>query len=76
MGSRCLYPIAELELFQESCLRKSTSDPGPTQKTAQAGKQTATVRQIKGQNEIAPSGLAPITGQGGQSDDNPYFYLA
>jgi len=42
MGSRCLYPLRELEAFQEACLRKNTSDPGPSagcspQKRGQGG---------------------------------------
>lgn len=65
MGSRVVYPIEELDAYQASCLRKSTSDPGPTQKTPPEAKQTAKVRQI-GKGKVSPSaGLSHEQGLGG-----------
>jgi hypothetical protein len=60
-----LYPVDELESYFSSRIRKSTSDPGPTAKTAQTGNQKAKVRQIGKKKETAPAGLSPIAGQGG-----------
>jgi hypothetical protein len=66
MGSRCLYPIAELDAFQATCLRKSTSDPSPTTKPAPAAKQAAKVTQIGKGKKTPSAGLSsPQKGQGG-----------
>lgn len=65
MGSRCLYPISELESFQESCLRRSTSDPGPAAKLLPEGSLAAKVRQIGKRKETPSAGLSPVTGRGG-----------
>jgi hypothetical protein len=65
LSGMVLYPIEELEAYFASRLRKSTSDPGPTQKTLPDVKQTAKVRQIcKG--KVSPSaGLSHEQGLGG-----------
>lgn len=66
MGSRVVYPISELDAFQAACLRKSTSDPGPTTKPATAGKQTAKITQIGKGRETPSAGLSSSEkGQGG-----------
>lgn len=65
MGSRVVYPISELDDYQAACLRKSTSDPGPTVKAAPAAKQAAKVTQISKASETPSAGLAPSRkGQG------------
>lgn len=64
MGSRVVYQIAELDAYQASCLRKSTSDPGPATKPTPAPRQTAKVRQIKGGKETPSAGLPQQQGQG------------
>lgn len=65
MGSRCLYPVAELEAYQASCLRRSTSDPGPTQKTLPAAQQPTKVTRICKGKVNPPAGSSPEQGQGG-----------
>jgi hypothetical protein len=64
MGSRVVYPISELDDYQAACLRKSTSDPGPTTKLASAPRQTAKVRQINKASETPSAGLPQQQGQG------------
>lgn len=65
MGSRVVYPISELDDYQSACLRRSTSDPGPTAKTDPAAQRMAKVRQINKVNEAAAAGLSHQSGQGG-----------
>lgn len=65
MGARCLYPIAELEAYQASCLRRSTSDPGPTQKTLPAAQQPTKVTRICKGKVNPPAGLSHGQGLGG-----------
>lgn len=66
MGSRVAYPIEELDAYQASCLRRSTSDPGPAAKTVQTAQQAAKVRQIsKASGRPLSAGLSRQSGQGG-----------
>lgn len=65
MGSRCVYPITELDAYQAACLRKSTSDPGTAQKTLPEGNQAAKVRQTGKRKEHPSAGLIHQQGQGG-----------
>ncbi len=69
MGSRCLYPVAELEAYQASCLRRSTSDSGPATKPAPTAKQTAKVRQIDKGKVASSAGLPHQSGQGGSNHE-------
>lgn len=66
-GGMVLYPVCELENYFSSRLRKSTSDPGPTVKTAQVVNQASKVRQIGKASEVPPVGLSSEQGQGGEA---------
>lgn len=65
-GGMVLYPVDELEVYFNSRLRKSTSDPGPAQKTDQGGNQATKVTRIGKAGKPSTSGLSsPVMGQGG-----------
>ena len=65
-AGRVLYPVEELEKFFASRLRRSTSDHGPTQKTATETRQAANVRHIGKGKESTSAGLSSSEkGQGG-----------
>ena len=66
MGSRVVYPLSELDDYQAACLRRSTSDHGPTQQTATETRQAANVRHIGKGKESTSAGLSSSEkGQGG-----------
>ena len=66
MGSRIVYQIKELDAFQATCIRRSTSDQGPVTKPVQASSTAARVRNIKTAAVKSSAGLLPSEmGQGG-----------
>jgi hypothetical protein len=66
VGSRVVYLQADLDEFLASCLRRSTSDPGPAVKTDQEGGQGAKVRKLKALKEPpAPGFSSQNEGKGG-----------
>jgi hypothetical protein len=68
MGSRISYPDSELEAFEASCLRRSTSDQGPAPKVPQKVGTSAKVRNINGNRGECSTGLlSPEKGKGGES---------
>lgn len=46
IGARVVYSQADLDEFLAACVRRSTSDPGPALKAAQASGQAAKVRNL------------------------------
>lgn len=66
IGARVVYGQADLDAFLTSCVRRSTSDPGPAVKTAQNGGQGAIVRKLKTLKETSAAGFSsPAEGKGG-----------
>ena len=70
MGSRVAYPLIELEAFQASCLRRSTSDQGPVPKVSQKVRTAAKVRSINSDRGECSTGLISLeNGVGGRNND-------
>lgn len=68
IGARVIYGKDDLDAFLASCVRRSTSDPGPAVKTAQDGRQGAKVRKIGGSKGAPAAGCSTQVGRGGHDD--------